>query len=159
MTSGATGCFLDTDGKLTKLPAPAGSNTISAGAINDKGEIAGSLSFSSGAPSHAASYSNGIWTDLGAIAGALSTSGAGIIIAGEVVGAAIFPISQYHPFKPGKHVAFVSLSGSAVADLNTLISAGTGFTITDAVGINDSGQILCNATNSNGEEHAVLLTP
>src|ERR1017187_4289089 len=35
---------------------------------------------------------------------------------------------------------------------------GTGFTIPDAVGINDSGQILCNATNASGNKHAVLLT-
>jgi hypothetical protein len=39
-----------------------------------------------------------------------------------------------------------------LVDLNTLIPSGTGFTLTDAVGINDSGQIVCNATN-------VLLTP
>ena len=44
-------------------------------------------------------------------------------------------------------------------NLNTLIPTGTGFTLTDAVAINDSGQILCDATNSNGSEHAVLLTP
>jgi len=32
-------------------------------------------------------------------------------------------------------------------------------TITDAIGINDSGEILCDATNSSGYKHAVLLTP
>ena len=31
--------------------------------------------------------------------------------------------------------------------------------ITDATGINDSGEILCDATKSGGSTHAVLLTP
>jgi hypothetical protein len=35
---------------------------------------------------------------------------------------------------------------------------GTGFTLTDAVAINDSGQILCDATNAADSEHAVLLS-
>jgi hypothetical protein len=56
-----------------------------------------------------------------------------------------------NPPKPGKHVA----SSTAAAAWSIF---GTGFTITDAFGINDSGQILCNATNASGNEHAVLLT-
>jgi len=47
----------------------------------------------------------------------------------------------------------------ALVDLNTLVPANCGFTITDAVAINDSGQILCDATNASGDEHAILLTP
>ena len=82
----------------------------------------------------------------------------GINLSGRVVGTAIFPQTQYHPPKPGKHVPFLS-STDGLINLNTLIPTGTGFTLTDAVAINDSGQILCDATNSNGSEHAVLLTP
>jgi hypothetical protein len=48
---------------------------------------------------------------------------------------------------------------SALVDLNTLIPSNSGFTITDAIGINDSGQILCNATNSSNVPRAVLLSP
>jgi uncharacterized membrane protein len=107
---------------------------------------------------HAAHYSHGAWTDLGAISGAVSTQATGINIAGQIVGTAIFPITSYHPFKPGKHVGFIH-NNSALVDLNTMIPSNSGFTITDAVGINDSGQILCNATNTSGYEHAVLLTP
>jgi hypothetical protein len=68
------------------------------------------------------------------------------------------PVRSYHPFRPGKHVGFIVSNGSLV-DLNTLIPSNSGFTITDAVGINDSGQILCDATNASGYEHAILLTP
>jgi hypothetical protein len=68
-----------------------------------------------------------------------------------------FRQTQYHPSKPGKHVPFLSTS-SGLVDLNTLIPSGSGLTLTDAVGINDSGQILCDA-NASGFEHAVLLSP
>ena len=55
---------------------------------------------------------------------------------------------------------FRSIStAKGLVDLNTLIPPGTGFTLTDAVGINDSGQILCDANNAGGSEHAVLLSP
>jgi hypothetical protein len=50
------------------------------------------------------------------------------------------------------------MSGGLV-NLNTLIQTGAGFTLTDAVGISDSGHILYNATNAGGSKHAVLLSP
>jgi hypothetical protein len=47
-----------------------------------------------------------------------------------------------------------------LVDLNTLIPANSGFLITSAVSINDSGEILCNAKTSTGVVYrAVLLTP
>jgi len=158
LTSGAAGEFLYSNGKMTTLPVPAGSNGVSAFAINDNGEIAGAIYFSSGAPAHAARFSNGVWTDLGAIARAASNTAKGINLAGQTVGTAIFRQTQYHPPKPGKHVPFIS-TNSGLVDLNTLIPSGTGFTLTDAVGINDFGQILCDANNASGNEHTVLLTP
>jgi probable HAF family extracellular repeat protein len=159
LTSGATGEFLVTNGKLTTLPVPEGASAVSAFAINDNGEIVGTIFFSSGAPPHAAKFANGIWTDLGAISGASASRATGINISGQIVGTAFFPQIQYHPPKPGKHVPFISTTGGLV-NLNTLIPPSTGFTLTtDAVAINDSGQILCDATNAAGKEHAVLLTP
>jgi hypothetical protein len=64
----------------------------------------------------------------------------------------------YHPFRPGKHVGFIYRNGVLI-DLNTITPSNSGFIITDAVGINDSGQILCTATNTSGNVHAVLLAP
>jgi probable HAF family extracellular repeat protein len=63
---------------------------------------------------------------LGAIAGANSNLAKGVNVNGQVVGTAYFPQTQYHPPKPGKHVAFIYSNGGLV-DLNTLIPAGTGF--------------------------------
>ena len=157
LTSGSGGEFLYSNGKITTLPVPAGSSSVSAFAINDNGEIAGAIYPSSGIPSHAARYFNGVWTDLGTITGAASNAGLGINLSGQVVGTAIFRQTQYHPPKPGKHIPFLS-TPTGLVDLNTLIPAGTGFTLTDAVAINDSGQILCDATNASGNERAVLLT-
>jgi probable HAF family extracellular repeat protein len=158
LNTGGGGVFLYSNGKMSKLPVPAGSSAVSAFAINDNGEIAGALYPIPGTPAHAASYADGVWTDLGTITGAASNLAKGINIAGQVVGTAFFAPTQYEPPKPGKHVPFI-YSGGGLVDLNTLIPSGSGFTLTDAVGINDSGQILCNATNSGGSEHAVLLTP
>jgi probable HAF family extracellular repeat protein len=158
LTSGAGGEFLYSNGQMTTLPVPAGSSGVSAFAISDNGVIVGAVYFSSGAPAHAARFSNGVWTDLGAIPGAGSSTAKAINIAGQIVGTAVFAQTQYHPPKPGKHVPFISTTGGLI-DLNTLIPSGTGFILTDAVGINDSGQILCDANNASGDERAVLLTP
>jgi probable HAF family extracellular repeat protein len=158
LTSGAVGEFLITNGKMTTLPVPTGSYAVSAFAINDIGDIVGTNFFNSGAPPHAVKFTSGAWTDLGAISGAEASRATGINLSGQIVGTGFFRQTQYHPFKPGKHVPFISTSGGLV-DLNTLIQTGTGFTLTDAVGINDSGHILCNATNAAGSKHAVLLSP
>ena len=79
----------------------------------------------------------------------------GINLSGQVVGTAIFPQMQYHPSKSGKHVPFISITNGLV-DPNALIPGGSGFAITDAVAINDWGQILCDATNAAGNERAAL---
>lgn len=158
LTSGASGAFVYSNGKMTTLPVPAGSSAVSAFALNDHGEIAGAIYPSSGGAAHAASFNNGIWTDLGVIAGAQASTAKGINISGQIVGTAVFRQTQYHPPKPGKHVPFIS-TAKGLVDLNTLIASGSGFTLTDAVAINDAGQILCDANNAGGSEHAVLLSP
>jgi probable HAF family extracellular repeat protein len=156
-TGGQQGGFLYANGKVTFLGVPAGASATSAVAINRTGQIAGAIYFSTGG-SHAALYSNGVWTDLGGITGAAGIHATGINTALQVVGIAVFPVTSYHPFKPGKHVGFIVQNGSPV-DLNKLISSNSGIIITDAVGINDSGEMLCEANNASGYEHAVLLTP
>jgi probable HAF family extracellular repeat protein len=154
LNSGASGTFLYTNGKMTMLPNPAGSRGAFGVAINDNGEIVGAMYPAVG--SHAAKFSGGVWTDLGNFPGAQGSEANAINNAGEIVGTAIFP-PIYKPFRAGKHVAVISTTGGLV-NLNTLIPSGSGFTLTDAVGINDSGQILCDATNASGNEHAVLLS-
>jgi hypothetical protein len=48
--------------------------------------------------------------------------------------------------------------GYTLSDLNNLIPAGTGWLLTRADGVNDSGQIVAEATNGTSY-HALLLTP
>jgi probable HAF family extracellular repeat protein len=151
------GAFLYSNGKFTNLGASAGTST-SAFAINGSGQIAGAIYFNSGAPAHAALYSNGLWTDLGGVTGASATHATGINSSGQVIATAYFPVKSYHPFIPGKHVAYIVRNNSLV-DLNKLISGNSGFTLTDSIAVNNAGQILCNANNSSGSERAVLLTP
>ncbi len=155
LNSGASGTFLYTNGMMSLLPPPAGSSIGYGSAINDKGEIAGYLFVN--ASYHAAKFSNGSWTDLGTITGADYNVALGINLSGQIVGTSRFP-STYKPFKEGKHVPFISTAGGLV-NLNSRIPSGTGFILTDAVAINETGQILCDGTNASGNEHAVLLSP
>jgi probable HAF family extracellular repeat protein len=154
---GNSGPFLYSNGKFTNLGAPPGTSTSAFG-LNSLGQVAGAIYFNSGTPPpHAAVYSKGVWTDLGGVTG-VATHATGINTADEVIATAYFPVQSYHPFRPGKHVGYIVRNG-ALVDLNTLIAANSGFTITDAVSINDSGEILCDAKNLGGHERAVILTP
>ena len=159
-TAGGVGhAFLYSNGRMTDLGTPASANTSSAAAINRNGQIAGAASF--GNATHAAMYGNGAWTDLGMMPGAtVGNMATSINNSGQVVGVSIFPILyNKHPLHPTTHVGFVVRNGVLV-DLNTLIPANSGFLITSAVAINDSGEILCNAKRSTGVVYrAVLLTP
>ena len=73
-------------------------------------------------------------------------------------------LPSFPRFTPGTggsgitHLGFIILNGVPV-DLDILIPAGSGFKITGATAINDSGDILCNAINSSKSFRAVLLTP
>ena len=157
-TNGGGGAFVYFNGKFSYLPPPSGTS-VSALAISSTGEIAGTIHFNSGAPAHAALYSNGVWTDLGGVIGASATLGTGINAFGQAIATAYYPIKSYHPFVPGKHVAYIVVNGTLV-DLNTLIPGNSGFILSDAISINDSGDILCDATKATtGPERAVLLTP
>jgi probable HAF family extracellular repeat protein len=49
--------------------------------------------------------------------------------------------------------------GTILYDLNNLIPAGLGITLTPAWGINDAGQIAADGRFANGATHAFLLTP
>ncbi len=138
--------FLYSSGSMTDIQSdslfPSGTQ---AHGINGSGEVVGEGWLTSSS-FHAFLYSGGRMVDLG---GGYQATASAINDAGQIVG---------NPFRPGKHVGFIYRNGVLV-DLNALIPSNSGFTITDANGINDSGQILCTATNTSGNAHAVLLTP
>ena len=140
--------WLYSNGTFTNL-----STTNSGAYINNNGQIAGH----STSTKHAVLYSNGTWTDLGTLPGTTSSVANSVNLSGQVVGSATFP-ATYHPFKSPRPVAVVFTSSGPV-DLNTLIPTNSGFTLTSAGAINNSGQIACDARKSTGGLHAVLLTP
>ncbi|HEY6326819.1 MAG TPA: hypothetical protein VIW73_09955 [Candidatus Cybelea sp.] len=138
--------WLYAKGKFTVI-----SQTNSGVFIANNGEIVGVNS-----ANHAALYSNGTWTDLGTLPGGSTSIAEGINANGQVVGiACCVGHSRTH-----ESVGVIFANGGAV-DLNTLVSPNNGFTIRNAIAINNAGQIVGNAitTDSFKIGHAVLLTP
>jgi probable HAF family extracellular repeat protein len=97
--------------------------------------------------------SNGQFQDLGTLPGGSGggSFGNGINDSGVVVGESGTGTAPYS-------AGFVYSNG-IMSNLNNLVPAGSGFTITTAIAINDSGQIVAEATDTSGNEHAVLLNP
>jgi probable HAF family extracellular repeat protein len=99
---------------------------------------------------HAFLWSSGIMTDLGTLARTNGSSHAyGINDNGQVVGCSSTTNGDD---------AFI-YSGGKMTDLNNLIPANPGWTLTQANAINDSGQIVGFGFNPSGQTHAFLLTP
>jgi len=132
---------------MTKMGTLGGSWS-QAYAINNKGQITG-LAYTTNGSGHAFITSGTRLIDLGTFAGSTSTTwGFGINNLGVVVGQSTFQ-NTYH--------AFV-YSGGKIKDLNKQIPAGSGWTLNEADGINDAGQIVGMGTK-NGQQRAYLLTP
>jgi probable HAF family extracellular repeat protein len=139
--------FVWRNGKMTKMGTLGGSWS-QAYAVNNKGQVTG-LAYTKNGGAHAFITSGGKLVDLGTISGPTSTTwGLGINNSGVIVGQSTFA-NTYH--------AFV-YSGGKMKDLNKLIPAGSGWVLTDADSINDSGQIVGGGVH-NGQQHAFLLTP
>ena len=143
--------FVYSNGVKTDLGTLGGPNAA-AGAINDNGLIVGNSQSASDAD-HVFTYSNGTMTDLGAynidtIPDAINNSG---VFVGQTYGEA----SNGTTFTD----AFI-YTGGKFEDLNTLIPAGSGYVLTNASGINSSGQIIAQGSDtSNGQFASFLLTP
>jgi uncharacterized membrane protein len=118
----------------------------SAQGINDSGQIVGVTGPFQGLNSVAILYQNGKLFPLQTASGQQSSANA-INNAGQIVG-------NYGV--PGAQTAIIWL-GSRAFDLNKLV-ASPGIKLTNAVAINQKGQILANGT-LNGATRAFLLTP
>jgi probable HAF family extracellular repeat protein len=125
--------------------------------INDLDEIAGGLQgFQGKSIGHAV-----LWTqsdgrtrvkDLGTLPGGFQAFATALNNVGQVVGASDYKQSG------GLDHAFVWSAATGMQDLNLLIPARAGWTLWQANGINDLGQITGKGT-INQETHAFLLTP
>lgn len=141
--------FLYRDGVMTDLGTLGGGFSW-AYAINDAGQVAGFSLVGPDAVWHPFLYSDGVMHDLGSFGGDYGQANA-INAAGTVVGYSSLPGFQF------SH-AFVTVNGTML-DLNDLAALPDGFTLTDAVGINDAGQIVGNGCTDFGFCTSVLLTP
>jgi len=126
--------FLYKDGVLHDLGTLDEREFNSAVAINSAGQIAGYSEGTNGGM-HAFFYDHGVMTDLGSFGG-LNLDVGGMNEHGQIVGRG--------EAWEGDDVAFISRDG-ALVDLNSLIDPALGWTIIDAISINDHGQILGTA--------------
>ena len=107
-------------------------------AINDAGQIAGYSYLPGNNDRHAFAYVNGTMTDLGTLGGTIS-EGYAINASGQVVG------MSYMVNNSGSPHAFL-YENHLTLDLNALVVSGlNGAVLTEARGINDSGQIVATS--------------
>ena len=165
------------------LLAGAGGTFTAASGINSSGEVVGSGD-NSASYERAWKYQNGTITDIGTLGGPQASATA-INASGQIVGFAQTTSDADHGFLyTGGRMTDLGLNvfpdaindlgvivgqgpGGAVVDsgggfqnLNNLVPAGSGFTLTNAVGVNSNGQIVANGgNNTTGQNHAFLLTP
>lgn len=144
--------FLYRAGAIRSLGTLGGPSSWAAD-INERGEVAGT-SFVDDDIQHAFLYTGGALRDIGSLGGAF-TEARGLNNAGMVVG-----YSTHADDVPGIDFssAFLYRDG-AMFDLNALVERPGLWTILDAWGINDAGQIAATACTEFGDCRAVRLDP
>jgi probable HAF family extracellular repeat protein len=142
--------FVYQGGTMTDLGTLGGTSGVAYG-INDAGKIVGSAARSDGR-SDAFVWANGTMTDLGELGGTLGSGAFGINSLDQIVGATSTVAA------PTQRRAMLYQNG-VMTDLNTLLPAGSGWTLIQADAINDAGQIIAFGSSPTGTSGAVLLTP
>lgn len=138
------------DGTLRDCGVPVGASGSMGYAINEADMIAGS--FTQGGAEYAVLYdhSSAAWTALGQLVAGGGSIAYGLNDEGQAVGAASVGGNSTH--------AFVWDSSRGMRDLNSLIPAGEGWVLSEAMGINNHGAIA-GAGTLNGQLRAFLLIP
>jgi probable HAF family extracellular repeat protein len=149
--------FLWRNGRMKDL-GTLGGNDSEAIWINDSGVIAGSADLPTPGIHDAVRWKNGHILDLGTVDGDACSRGRAINSRGQIVGGS----SDCHNFLH----AFVWEESGPMLNLNALIPSGSGLQLTNAININDRGEILAKSipvgvTPIDDEDlgHLVLLVP
>ncbi len=137
MIDGSTHAFIANHSVLTDLGTLGGSSSFGY-AINNVGQVVGQAYTTNDAAAHAFLWSNGKMIDLGSLPGFTASTATSINDSGVVVGYGYGGFDSNTQL-PLQH-AFVYQNG-AMTDLNTLIPAGSGWTISQVMSINDNGVI------------------
>ncbi len=141
--------FLATAGGAMADLGTLGGKYSTAMGVNAAGQVVGGSTIAGG-DLHAFLATGGrAMADLGTLGGSFSIANA-INVTGQVVGNAAIADGSTH--------AFVYSDGQ-MRDLNGLLPAGSGLTLTSATAINDVGQIIGQATDAAGASHGFVLTP
>ena len=172
----ATQAFLSSQGIMSALVVP-GSVQSWATAINEHGQVAGSAIPAGDTLSHGFLYSSGSYRDLGP--GQANAINAGGQVAGTNRAGAFLSLpgsASLQWLGAGSAVGVNAAGqvvingavpsvwdGSAPVDLNTIIAPGDplagSVTLTAAIAINDSGQILVRGHDRKGWQMQFLMTP
>jgi probable HAF family extracellular repeat protein len=167
--------WLYSNGTMTSLPEPSGLTSCVPAAINNSGEIVGYCIDGSG-NDHGVVWQNGTVTTLGTLGGlqvetvtAINNNGQiagrGTTSTGALdgfldsngtvtdLGASFFPVALNDNGVIVDITGLIDIGGT-VQNLDNLIPASSGYTISVVFGINDNGQIAAEASGS-----PVLLTP
>jgi probable HAF family extracellular repeat protein len=146
--SGTRHAFLYKNGSMQDIDG-SGNQFSQANAINKSGKIVGEYSPSGAAPYRAFVFQDGDIHDLGTLGGVASVAEA-INNKGDIVGNSLTTGT-------GVEHAFL-YHGGKMKDLNNFLDPNSGWILSDAVGINEHGQI-CGSGTLNGQGHTFLLTP
>ncbi len=139
-------------GAAVTLGALTGSTGSQAYAINGNGVIVGYTDF--GSARHATLWDEGgNAVDLGFFAGGTRSQATDINLSGQIVGFSNIAAGQL--FTNNRAVLW---QDGEMLDLNGLVDAGLGWTLYQAEGINDQGQIVGYGINAQGERRGFLLT-
>jgi probable HAF family extracellular repeat protein len=139
--------FLHDGVRMRDLGTLGGSASMAI-AINDAAMIVGGAFPSGGSAYHAFYWLRGRMRDLGTLGGSYSFARA-VNASGHIVGESMTA-------GDGAQHAFLYTEG-VMRDLNSLVPAGSGWVLTQALGINDSGQIVGVGTHG-GQQRTFLLT-
>jgi probable extracellular repeat, HAF family len=141
--------FLYSEGVMKDLGTLGGVDSFANG-INNNGDVVGRSYLAGNAVSHAFLYSGGVMKDLGTLGGTSSAAWR-INSKRQIVG------YSYIAGNVATH-AFLYTDG-VMKDLNSLVSTNSGWTLAYAQGINDRGEIICDAENALFQTRGFLLRP